>query len=384
MVNIGLKNLEAPSKRSMMQTSSPARAKDLAVQLKQSMADLPYFSSDLPGTGGVLKSEPAHFEVEEILPYAPCGEGEHVYVTARRSGWNTVDVAAALAKRFDLKPMQIGWGGRKDKHAVTTQTFSLTLPLGLDLVEIQAKLRGLPFEILGLSRHRNKIKTGHVAGNRFRILLCEVPPQAFSHAQDICRVLLERGIPNFYGEQRFGHRLGNIDDAAHLLGYDRPANDPANKRLRCRRSTFIISALQSALFNFWLKSRINRGDALRIMTGDLVQKRDTGGLFHAQDVDEVQARFQKHDVVYTGPIFGYKMMTAKARAAEYENQVLETLGLAPQVFKSFRAAGSRRPALIFLDDLRISRRENGLRFDFTLPSGAYATTVMREFTRSPF
>jgi tRNA pseudouridine13 synthase len=242
---------------------------------------------------------------------------------------------------------------------------------------IQTDLKALPFEIKSVQRHRNKIKIGHVAGNRFKILLSQTSPQALVQAQRIGRFLLERGVPNFYGEQRFGHAMRNLDRAAHLL--DR--HHWENKRSRGYPDKFIVSALQSALFNIWLKRRIERGDAHRIIVGDLVQKCDTGGLFTVEDADEVQIRFNQHAVVYTGPVFGYKMMPTVSRAAECEIEVLKAFDLEPQAFKPLCAAGTRRAALLFLDDLQISSQDNGLLFGFTLTSGAYATTVMREFMR---
>ncbi len=368
--------MEVQVKRVMHTVSQPG-SHSLAVQLRQSMADLPFFSAEMPGIGGVLKTVPEHFQVEEILPYSPCGEGEHVYVTVKRSGWNTVDVAAALGKLFHLKHADIGWGGRKDKQAVTIQTFSLRLPMNWSLEMIQERLNASPFEIKSIQRHRNKIKTGHVAANRFKILLSQTSSQDLSQAQDIGKLLLRHGIPNFYGEQRFGHELRNLDRAAHLLG----RNHSENKRSGGYPDKFIVSALQSALFNIWLKRRIERGDAHRIIAGDLVKKCDTGGLFTVDNADEVQERLDRHAVIYTGPIFGYKMMAAMSRAAEYEFEVLKSFDLELPVFKSIHAAGSRRTALLFIDDLHISPEKNDLQFCFTLPSGAYATTVMREFMR---
>lgn len=362
-----------------MEAIPHTRAGMLAAQLKEAIADPPCFSAGLPGIGGLLKAMPEHFQVEEILPYTPCGEGEHVYVTVRRSGWNTADVAAALGKRLHLKQRDIGWGGRKDRQAVTTQTFSFCLPMTVPIEKVEDDLNGSPFEILAVQRHRNKIKTGHVAGNRFSILLSQVSPQALEPARNIARILLQHGVPNFYGEQRFGHQLRNLDSAANMLGCDRPVQG----RPKGRNDTFMISALQSALFNAWLKKRIERGDANRILAGDLVQKCDTGGLFNVDDADEVQSRLQQHAVVYTGPIFGHKMMAAQSTAAQYESEILEFFDLDPQVFKPLRAAGSRRAGLLFIDDLHISPEEDGMRFCFTLPSGAYATTVMREFMRPP-
>ncbi len=344
-----------------------------SILLKETMTQLPYVTYDLPGVGGIIKATPEHFEVQEILPYGPCGEGEHVFVMLRRKGWNTPDVARALGDPFKLKKQDIGWGGRKDKHAVATQTFSLRLPVSMPMPEVRERLGLLPFKILAVQRHRNKLKTGHVAGNRFHILLTQVDPGILSHAEAIAKVLRQRGLPNYYGEQRFGLEMNNLDRAIGLLTKRRAAGG--------KKNAFMVSVLQSALFNVWLKARIERNAFDSIISGDVAQKTDTGGMFVIEDVGEAADRFSKGAIVYTGPIFGYKMKAAADQAALHESEVLQAFRLSLQTFKQWRAPGSRRAARLALDDLTIHRADEGLQFSFTLPSGAYATVVMREFMR---
>ncbi len=341
--------------------------------VKEMLHHLPYTTTHLPGVGGEIKAAPEHFQVEEILPYAPCGEGEHVFVTLRRAGWNTADVAAALARCFDLKSMEVGWGGRKDKQAVTTQTFSLHLPMAMPMDRIETALTGLPFTILSVQRHRNKLKTGHVARNRFRILITQTPPDAIETATAIAEAIRRNGIPNFYGEQRFGIEKANIDRAMQLVERQRPA--------RGKQEAFLVSVLQSALFNIWLTERIGRNQYHQILAGDVAQKTDTGGLFVVDDVDEAMERFGRGAIVYTGPIFGPKMMAAGHPAAEFEAQVLTRFDLDLDTFKRLKAPGARRQAVLRVDDLTLRSEQNGLELAFTLPPGAYATMITREFMR---
>ncbi len=347
---------------------------ELSQYLKEAMAHLPYIAADLPGIGGVIKASPEHFQVEEVLPYAPCGQGEHVFVRLRRQGWNTADVGEALGRRLGLKSTDVGWAGRKDKNAVTTQSFSLRLPMAQPIDEIESMLTALPFEILELKRHQNKLKTGHVAANRFGIILSQIPPHALDAATAIADKIREGGLPNYFGEQRFGIQLRNIDRAVALL---------RRGKARGKKEGFLVSALQSALFNLWLKERIEREAFDTLMMGDLVQKTDTGGMFVVEDLQEAAQRFAERKIIYTGPIYGHKMKPAGDRAGGYERRLLESLGLDAGAFKPLRAAGTRRPALLHLADLTIAPVTEGLRFCFSLPSGAYATTVMREFTREP-
>lgn len=357
-----------------MQDSTTDSKNSRADILKRAMQCLPYITGDLPGVGGAIKVAPEHFQVEEILPYAPCGEGEHVFITLRRKLCNTDEVAAELGRCFGLKSVDIGWGGRKDRRALTTQTFSVRLPLHLTLSEVGARLADLPYEIIDVLRHRNKIKTGHVAANRFRILLSEVPSQSLASARAIGQALRARGLPNFFGEQRFGINQGNIDRAMHLLDRKRP--------VRGKREAFTLSVLQSALFNVWLQERMARGEYRTILSGDVARKTDTGGLFVVRDVAEAAERFSRGAIVYTGPMFGAKMMPAEDRAAEHESAVLAALGIEIDAFRQLKSPGTRRPALLHIEDLVIEPASAGLAFTFTLPSGAYATTVMREFMRT--
>ena len=347
----------------------------MASALKRRLGGLPYTTTALPGIGGAIKAEPSHFEVEEKLPYAPCGEGEHVFVTLRRSGWNTADVARDLARLFKVSMADIGWGGRKDRQAVATQTFSVRLALNLSLSRVTSDLASLPFEILNIDRHRNKLKTGHVAGNRFRIILSGTGPQALDHAWAIARLLACRGVPNYFGEQRFGLGMANLERAARLLNHRRPP--------RGKDSLFLVSALQAALFNCWLGARIADGYYACMLAGDVAQKTDTGGLFIVEDEQEANARFDKGEIIYTGPMFGHKMKTATHDAGCREDALLDLFALKADMFKPLRAPGTRRPGLVRPRNLDIRAVQQGLEFSFGLPSGVYATTVLREFMRPP-
>ncbi|MCP4748892.1 MAG: tRNA pseudouridine(13) synthase TruD [Desulfobacteraceae bacterium] len=350
------------------------KEENIAAELKRCMANLPFVASEIEPIGGVIKAQPEHFQVEEVLPYEPCGEGEHVFVTLRRSGWNTVDAARMLAEAMKVRAGDVGWGGRKDKQAVTTQTFSVHLPLNKTLQDVSRMLKTLPFEILKIARHKNKLKTGHVASNRFRILLSQTAPGALSQAQSIAAILKEKGLPNFFGPQRFGIDMRNLDRAAHCL--------KQKKFFRGKSSQFVLSALQSALFNIWLQRRIQDGLYNNIIKGDIVKKTDTGGIFVVDDEKEANERFSQGKITFTGPIYGHKMKTGDGPAQERETAVLDAFDLDLPSFKPLRAKGSRRPAIVFMDDLNIRETDDGLIFSFSLPSGSYATIVMREFIRS--
>jgi tRNA pseudouridine13 synthase len=233
-------------------------------------------------------------------------------------------------------------------------------------------LADLPLQILTIDRHRNKIKTGHVAANRFTVVISNPGPNALPRASAIADRLKQTGVPNFYGPQRFGYGLQNIHRGFALFSVAQKG----------RKDPFMISVVQSALFNIWLKQRMQAGDYRRLLAGDIVKKTDTGGIFTVADLAIESRRFNAGESVYTGPIYGFKMKPAIDAAGEKESALMRLFCLAPEDFRQFRSPGSRREAILNLTDLTLIEVDDGLRFSFTLPSGAYATTVLREFTRS--
>ena len=337
--------------------------------------DLPYITAPLAGIGGEIKVEPEHFVVEEIPLYEASGQGQHLYVCITRSGLTTRTVVRELCKIFDLREMDVGCAGRKDKHARTTQTFSLNMPTA-DVKTVARQIEeNLPVDIEWLRRHRNKLRVGHLLGNRFRIILLNPEREALSRAQDIATELQARGLPNFYGPQRFGSCGDNaLKGREILITGKRPAKRWVNRLL--------LRAYQSALFNTWLVVRIDRGWFERVLTGDVAKKRDTGGLFEVEDTAAEQHRFESNEITYTGPIYGSRMWWAGGRPGELEREVLERAGVTEEMLSREHLKGSRRRARLLLEDLELRAHPDGLLFSFSLPKGAYATTVLREFRKA--
>ena len=334
----------------------------------------PFITPELPGIGGVLKAEPAHFVVEEIPLYLPEGEGPHLYLRLSREGMTTRRVADDLAGLFGLERGEVGFAGLKDKQARATQYFSL--PLSAHTPEQAAEMvRGeLGLEVLEAARHQNKLKTGHLLGNRFTLLLCGVGPEALAPARAVAEALAQRGLANFYGSQRFGREGDNAAQGrAALLG-----RGPRDKWLR----KLLLSAWQAALFNAWLTRRLARGDFARLIGGDLAKKTDTGGMFTVEDTAVEQPRLDAGALTYTGPMFGKKMRWPNEPAATYEREILAQEEVTETDLKKGRLMGSRRVARLLLPDLSIETAPEGLVFRFSLPKGSYATVVMREFTKN--
>jgi tRNA pseudouridine13 synthase len=358
-------------------THSSQNCPDMDAQLTTDLTQiqsLPFITADLPGIGGEIKAEPDHFVVEEVPLYEPVGEGEHVYVRLTREGWTTRTLQQRLTSFFDLREVDVGCAGLKDKHARVTQTFSLLLHDVDEATVVRRIQEALPVEVVWAKRHRNKLRRGHLLGNRFRIVVLRPEPEAVARAEAIAQVLQAHGLPNFYGVQRFGIDGDNAQRGREVL----LGRGPRERWLK----RFLLSAYQAALFNAWLTERIQRDWFERLLTGDIAKKTDTGGLFEVMDAEVELPRFQQREITYTGPIYGARMRWASGEPGELERMVLERAEVTTEMLRRARLDGSRRPARLYLNDLSIELHPDGLLFTFTLPKGAYATTVLREFMKT--
>jgi tRNA pseudouridine13 synthase len=337
----------------------------------------PFVTADLAGIGGRIKSEPRAFVVEEIPLYEPCGTGEHVYLLIRREGATTQDVLRALARAFGVSEAAIGCAGQKDKHARATQTFSIALASG-DAEEIGRRAAdAIGVEVLSARRHTNKLRRGHLIGNRFDVLVEGVGENALDRARAIVRSIETRGLANFYGPQRFGADGRNVERGRALLSAPR----------RDWTSRFLVSAFQASLFNAWLAERMRRGDFQRIVPGDVAKRSDNGALFDVADVEAEQRRMERGEITYTGPIFGARMRCARGAAGDLEAAILRESGVAAVDFARAGAQGSRRAARLSVGDSSIETElgadeRPAVRVRVRLPKGAYATILLREIMKS--
>ena len=344
--------------------------------------ELPWITGELAGIGGRIKASPSDFVVEEEPLYEPGGQGEHIYVRVTREGYNTRDIASLLARGLGIKIGDVGYAGLKDKVARVTQTFSLYVP-GQDDARVQKKIAAVFGDAGGIEsgeikRHQNKLKRGHLAGNRFRIVLSgtEGSAQKLARAREIGALLTQRGFPNYYGPQRFGASGENDKRGRNILiGRERP-------RDRSLESLY-LSAYQSHLFNLWLGERIEAGHGLKILSGDLASKVETGGVFLVEEAEREMAerRLEAGEIVYTGPMYGHKMRASEGEPGELEKKILKRENVTLALFRRARLTGSRRPAFVRPRDLMIDCGERGLEFIFALPPGAYGTSLLREIIK---
>jgi tRNA pseudouridine13 synthase len=274
-----------------------------------------------------------------------------------------------LARAYGVPAGEIGYAGLKDKEALTTQTFSLST--NMDEAEARARSQVAAWELLGLGRHRNKLKVGHLLGNRFTIILSE-PQGTLEQAQAIAEKLRADAAPNYFGEQRFGRDGDNMELGLKFL--------KSGRKARSWKEKFLLSSLQSFIYNHYLGERISRGLFQVVMTGDICKKHETGGIFTSENGAEESARLLRGELSHTGPIFGAKSKKAEAEAGEFEAAILAALDLT-ETEMAGAGSGDRRVNRLLIPDLSVETAAEGLRFTFSLPKGAYATSVMREFIK---
>ena len=333
------------------------------------------------GIGGQMTDFPDDFHVDEVEAYSPCGSGEHVYLRIRKRGMNTMDVVRILGRIFDVPERDIGYAGLKDKHAVTSQWFSIRYHG--DFGEVSGDFSGYEgMEVVEVSRHGNKLRTGHLRGNRFGIVLEGVTGDD-AGILSRCSDLSEHGFVNYYGKQRFGIDGGNVSSGIDILR-------GTGKRMSQQSQRFCISALQSAVFNLECHLRVSEHDG-EVFEGDVLQKTG-GGCFVCEDAAVDRLRAAAGEVFVTGLLPGSKAMTGFGYSYELERDCSRRFGISWEerdrvvggdlldfgVLKRF-GAGSRRVIRERVGDLVFHRLGvDRIRVEFFLPSGSYATVFLRE------
>ena len=330
--------------------------------------DHPTVTPALAGTEGKLRQTPEDFRVFEIPLYMPEGRGSHLYLRVRKRNLTTRDLVLALV-RGGTSEREIGVAGLKDKRAVTEQWLSLP-NRSARAVEALEELEEV--EILESSRHRNKLALGHLWGNRFEVRIRQVNPAAVEHARATLQALEACGVPNYFGPQRFGRFGRNAVEGFRLT---RGEWVPGGHRLK----RFFLAALQSLHFNRLLSRRIRHGLFERVVIGDWARKHDTGGTFLVCGAGEVE-RAQRFEISATLPLYGRRVRLSEDEAGRLERMALSELGLAWTDFHSRR--GDRRMTRVVPLGATVEAEGDDLIVRFSLPKGAYATSLLREVMKT--
>jgi tRNA pseudouridine13 synthase len=399
------------------------------------MTEPPRQLADFAPVPGLIKTDYADFVVEELPLYPADGVGTHTYFLLEKTGLSTMQAVADIARALNVRRHEIGLAGLKDARAVTRQWMSIehVEPERVAALDIP-RLR-----VLETTRHHNKLRLGHLRGNHFVIRVRQTETERLAAVQDAVAQLAARGVPNYFGVQRFGYRgdtwevgraiLRNEPEEALALILGRPGPQDHGDIRRARqlydrgdleramrhwprmfrserqalrallrpksnarralsaidRSTrnFYVSAYQSYLFNAVLAARLPTG-LEQLWEGDLAWLHASGAVFTVESVADEQPRADRFEISPSGPLFGYRMTEPTGRAAEIEDEVRQREQLDRNIFQSgkIRIKGSRRPLRFQPTDTRVElgadQQGPYLELRFTLPRGCYATSLLRE------
>lgn len=314
-----------------------------------------------------IRETPSQFVVEERLDIRLSGDGEHDYLKIRKTSANTGWVAGRLARHAGVRDADVGYAGRKDRHAVTTQWFSVPARGNVDWGSFTES----GVEILERRRHVRKLRRGAHRANRFRIALrADQVSASRTRVDERLQRITDHGVPNYFGPQRFGHDGSNLELARRVFG---------GERLRRNERNIAISAARALLFNNILSARVSDGTWNRILPGELANLDGSGSVFSVDEVDAtLERRCAEMDIHPTGALFGSGNVIAGGSVAAIEHDVLAphedfTAGLG-----RLHLEASRRPLRLRVGDLEREFQGDMLWLDFVLPKGAFATSVLRE------
>lgn len=343
------------------------------------MSDLPpnllapplRLTAEFPGIGGLFKQNLEDFIVEEIPAYLPSGSGEHLYLWIEKRDMGAEFFQRQIAQRLGIPTGEIGTAGMKDRKAVTRQWVSVPARCEAQI----AQLEGDGIAVLQSSKHGNKLRPGHLHGNRFTIVLREVKETA--SLDKLLSIIQQKGLPNYYGSQRFGRDNETLSMGWRMLQGERLKINPFLRKLA-------LSSVQSALFNRCLSQRLSDGLFRAVVDGDVMAKWPAGGMFVTHDTATEQQRFDVKEIVHTGPMFGSKMKASESVEAEREAAVLIECGLTLDTFNvgGRLLEGTRRHNLIYVEELEWKVDGSTVTLQFRLPAGCYATTLLSELMKT--
>jgi tRNA pseudouridine13 synthase len=364
---------------------------------------------------GRLKVEPADFQVDELPAYLPSGEGEHLFLWVEKENVAAEQLPRHIARCLKVDAREIGVAGLKDRRAITRQWVSVPAIAADRVPDINTDR----IRVLQQQRHGNKLRTGHLRGNRFSILIRDgapppasteaaptgivdrqsgepamsprehavTPPEGLFRTRDEIAAIVsdwaarvgQDGFANRFGDQRFGHDQSTLE-----LGWGLLRRTVFPKDIPFARRRFLLrlalSAAQAELFNRYLSARQQRGLLNTVRLGDVMQVVASGGTFWAEDVDQEQPRCTAGETVITGPLFGQKMRQPRAEPEEWERQILHAAELTLDQFSGFRDLlnGARRPLVVRPAALTAECVAEGIRVECSLPPGVYATTLLTD------
>lgn len=325
----------------------------------------------------IFKQLPSDFIVTENLGYELTGEGEHVFLWVEKQNLNTAFVAEQIAKFSGLPLRDVSYAGRKDKYALTKQWFGLYLANRQEPDWSKFALDGA--SILKITRNNKKLRTGALKGNNFKIVLRDVSDENIQALEERLQLIDQQGVPNYYGEQRFGqHRFEQADALPGNLALASKMLNGEEIRNRNKRS-MAISALRSWLFNEYIHQRITQYGHQSLHNGDVMQLAGTNSFFLCEEIDEtIEKRAVERDINITCPLWGKGFLHSSDAIADFERSVAEKNQIICEKLSELGLKQERRSMLLFASKLDWKFENNCLSLSFDLPAGCFATSILRE------
>ena len=331
------------------------------------MSELPRACGEPPLTAR-LRASPEDFQVEEILGYDPDGAGQHLLLWVEKRGANTDWVARELAKFAGVPAVAVGYAGLKDRHAVTRQTFSVQLAGRPD--PDWSTFPHAEVTVLAATRHSRKLKRGALRGNRFMLVLREVEGDR-AQAESVLQRIATHGVPNYFGEQRFGREGGNVAQAQAMF---------AGRRVDRDKRSMLLSAARSQIFNQVLAARVERACWDTPLEGEVWSLAGSRSWFGPEPFSDALAeRLARGDIHPSGPLWGQGEPSTQGDAGALEREIGAAHGDLVAGLATARMDQERRSLRLLPGHLRWRwLSDAALELSFELPAGAYATVVVRE------
>lgn len=371
------------------------------------------FVSSKPQLSGNLKTSPQDFVVDEVLGFELSGAGDHLCALIEKRYLNTRDIVECLSKHFGIPSKAIGYCGLKDKYALTRQWFSIDLSVSRfseeHLVRFDSgaecfhkTLSNAPeqasFKVLKASLNSKKLRLGSHLANRFELTIRNVAftnpastqQNSISQELDLRLSAIEScGFPNYFGEQRFGNRYGNL---VQLEAYSASLVENASYKLKRNKRSMMISSLRSIVFNQYLSMRLQMNNWNQYLQGDKLNLRGSHSLFEIEndslEQEQVKLRLDEGDIYISGPLVGNEFTDASGSAPAENEGLSESLELEARAYEAFsvfqnildlnQVKGSRRALACHPDNLSWSFDDETFVLKVDLPSGVYATSLLRE------
>lgn len=328
------------------------------------------FAYGQPTLIGVIRTHYSDFKVDEKFAFDATGEGEHALLHIKKQDTNTDWLSRQISELAGVRQVDVSYAGLKDRNAITTQWFSVWLPGKPD--PDWSQLNSENVEILTTCRHNRKLRRGSLRGNQFNLIIRDVTGDASDLEQRI-NIIQQDGVPNYFGEQRFGIGGKNLEKATIMFGGKREKD-------RFKRSIY-LSAARSAMFNEVLSQRITMNKWADGIPGDVMLLDNSHSYFLAEVIDEkIIQRLKEHDIHPSGPLWGRGDLLSKGDVAALENTLPEKFEVYDLGLKNARLDQERRSLRLSVKDLQWNYDEQNklLELSFFLPAGGYATSVLRE------